>query len=605
MILKALYEYYQTLADDPESGISQSGFSKEQVSFALIINKKGKLKGLMDLRNEKKNRIMDVPQHNPPRASNILAYFLCDNSKYFLGIGANKQKKKLILETKKFDASKELHLKMLDEIKDENAEAVKAYFKNNNPKELIKLDFIKEKESDLIKSSNLVFAVEGEKKFVHELAKIRKLTKTTNNENGEEDAQIIKGQCAVTGLETEIPNIHGKIKGVKGTKQLRGSIVSFNDEAYKSFGKEQNFNASIGKEVSFAYVTALNYMLEYSSIQNMQIGDATTVFWAEKYGPGQEELFYALFNPTDVEEKKESEEKGKKKNIEQEKELKKTRLNDPGTVARMRDFLGRVAQGKGVKEFKGYDEDVKFYVLGLSPNAARISVRFFYADTFGRIVEKIKSHYDDMLIEKQYKNESDAIAVWQLLRETAAQGKSENIQPAFSGALTKAILTGGAYPAAVYQAVISRMGIDKTINRNRAAFIKAYIERKNRINGKEGGVTVSLNTEEIDVGYRLGRLFAMLEKAQTDASPGINATIKDRYFGTASASPKAIFPILMRLSQHHIAGAKYGKFTDKQIEEIVGELKTFPAHLNLDEQGMFMLGYYHQRNALYKKKEEK
>jgi CRISPR-associated protein Csd1 len=257
-------------------------------------------------------------------------------------------------------------------------------------------------------------------------------------------------------------------------------------------------------------------------------------------------------------------------------------------------------------DLEGYDPNVKFYVLGLSPNAARISVRFFYADSFGKIVERIKQHYDDMRIEKQYPNEFDAIAVWQILKETAARGESKNIPPAFSGGLMRAILSGGMYPIGVYQGIISRIGVDKVINRNRAAFIKAYLQRKSRINKnkKEGGIKMSLNTEEKNTGYCLGRLFALLEKAQLDASPGINATIKDRYFGTASASPRAIFPILLRLAQHHISAAEYGRFVDKQIEEIMKDIKEFPPHLTLDDQGMFMLGYYHQRNALYEKKDK-
>jgi CRISPR-associated protein Csd1 len=593
MILKALYDYYQTLADDPESGISQTGYSKEKVSFVISLNKRGDLKDLIEIKDGKKPVLMDVPQH-AKRTSGVSPYFLCDNPKYMLGY-----------EKENFKQCAELHRAILDGVDDDSAKAVLKFFEKWEPKQAKKNEILIEHKEGLEKGGNLVFSVEGIKGYVHEKAKIRKAWEK-DNPGKRQVRDGIKGQCLVTGEETELLEVHDSIKGVWNAQSSGAAIVSFNKESFESYGKKQSINAPVGKEAAFAYVTTLNYMLEPSSIQNMQIGDATTVFWAEKYGTGQEELFYALFNPFDVEEKHEKEEEaGKKKKDEKAKEQKKTRLNDPGTINRMRDFLGRVAQGKGLKDFKGYDKDVRFYVLGLSPNAARISVRFFYADTFGRMVDRIKQHYDDMLIEKQYKNESDSISVWQLLRETAAQGKSENIQPAFSGGLTKAILTGALYPAAVYQAVISRMGIDKNINRNRAAFIKAYIARKNRINGKKGGTTVSLNTEELNVGYRLGRLFAMLEKAQTDASPGINATIKDRYFGTASASPRAIFPILMKLSQHHIAGAKYGKFTDKQIEEIVGELKTFPAHLNLDEQGMFMLGYYHQRNALYKKKEEK
>ena len=593
MILRALYDYYQTLANDPESGISHPGYSKEKVSFVLVINKQGNLKNIIEIKEGKKAVLMDVPQHYK-RTSGVFPYFLCDNFKYILGF-----------EKENFKECSELHKAVLDGIDDESAKAVLKFFEKWEPKQVKKNEILKEYMDEIKKGGNFVFSVEGIKGYVHEKPKIKEAWEKFINSKSKKTGAIV-GQCLVTGEKTELLEVHDSIKGVWNAQSSGAAIVSFNKEAFESYNKKQSINAPVGKEAAFAYVTALNYMLNPESLQNIQIGDATTVFWAERTGTGLEEYFYALINPTDIEEKKEKDNKNvkKKKNTVAEKESKKTKLNDPGTIARMRDFLNRVAQGKGIKDFKGYDEEVKFYVLGLSPNAARISVRFFYADTFGNIVDKIKQHYEDMLIEKQFSDENDIVPVWLILKETAAQGKSENIPPAYSGGLMRSILTGSEYPVAVYQSIIDRIRIDKEINHNRIAFIKAYLVRKNRINKKKGGVPMSLNLEEKNIGYCLGRLFALLEKAQLSVSPDINATIKDRYFGTASASPKAIFPILLRLAQHHISAAEYGKFLDKQIEGIMNDIKEFPSHLNLDDQGMFMLGYYHQRNDLYKKKEK-
>ncbi len=587
MILRALYDYYQTLLDDPDSGVSKPGYSKEKISFVISLSKKGDLKDLIEIREGKKAVLMDVPQH-AKRTAGVSPYFLCDKPKYLLGF-----------EAENFKQSAELHKAILKDVDDESAIAVLKFFERWDPTKKNKI--IAEHKEAIDKGGNLVFSVEGIKGYVHEKTKICKAWEK-DNPGKRQIRPTIKGQCLVTGEETELLDVHDSIKGVWNAQSSGAAIVSFNKDAFESYGKKQSLNSPVGKEAAFAYVTALNYMLNPTSIQNIQIGDATTVFWAESYGTGQEELLYVLFNPYEIEEKQEHE--------DNKKVVKKEKLNDISTITKMRDFLSRVSQGKSIKDFKGYNPDIKFYILGLSPNRARISVRFFYADTFGKIVERIKQHYEDLLIEKKHGNESDTISIWQLLRETAPQGKSENIPPVYSGALMKAILTGGAYPTGVYQAIINRIRIEKEkeINRNRAAFIKAYITRKNRINKKEGGVTMSLNVNEKNVGYCLGRIFALLEKAQMDVSPGINSTIKDRYFGTASSSPKAIFPILLRLAQHHISASEYGKYIDKQIEEImnmIGGQTYIPAHLNLDEQGMFMLGYYHQRNDLYKKKENK
>jgi len=273
-----------------------------------------------------------------------------------------------------------------------------------------------------------------------------------------------------------------------------------------------------------------------------------------------------------------------------------------GQLQEIRLFLEAVRDGKQPADI---DPEIKFFMLGLSPNAARLSVRFWHVSTVGDVSAKIGQHYNDLSIEKNYENEPAFPGIWRLLRETAAQRKTENISPQLVGAMMRAILTGAAYPQSLLVSVVNRIRADQTLNYLRAALIKAHLVRKFRINNyypMEVGMT--LNQETTNVAYRLGRLFAALEKAQRDAIPGAGSTIKDRFYGTASASPRIVFPQLIRLAQHHIKKAEYGFLSDKLIEEIMQGIQEFPAHLSLDDQGLFALGYYHQRRAIFTKPEK-
>ena len=262
--------------------------------------------------------------------------------------------------------------------------------------------------------------------------------------------------------------------------------------------------------------------------------------------------------------------------------------DDAGEIKEVRDFLEAVRDGKNLPEI---DSEIGFYILGLSPNASRLSVRFWHVSTVGDISEKIGQHFRDLSIVKQYENEPAFPGMWQL------------ISPILAGAVVRAILTGAEYPRNLLSSVIGRIRADQTINYLRAAIIKACINRKKRITNNGQEVSMSLDKESTNIAYRLGRLFAILEKAQRDAIPGANATIKDRYYSSASATPSVVFPQLLRLAQHHIQKAEYGGRSDKMIEEVMQDINAFPSHLSLDDQGMFAIGYYHQRNALFTKSE--
>jgi CRISPR-associated protein Csd1 len=353
--------------------------------------------------------------------------------------------------------------------------------------------------------------------------------------------------------------------------------VSFNFESFCSYNKKQGFNAPVSEEITFKYTTALNYLLQFDSRQKIQIGDATTVFWAEDETPVEGFL----------------------------KDVLDSSQNNQSPSGDLRRFLEAVRDGKMPKEIDN-TKNMRFYILGLSPNASRLSVRFWYISTVEDVSRRIGQHFKDLKIIKSEKD-PEYPGIWHLLHETAAQGKTKNISPLIAGALIRSIITGVNYPSGILTAVIERIRADQQINYLRASLIKAYLNRRNRIrnpNEKEV-IGMALNREEKNIGYRLGRLFAILEKAQKDAVPGANTTIKDRFYGSASATPAVVFPQLLRLTQHHIQKSDFGAIIEKWIEEIMCDIKQFPSHLSLEEQGMFAIGYYHQKQECYKKTEKK
>jgi CRISPR-associated protein Csd1 len=276
--------------------------------------------------------------------------------------------------------------------------------------------------------------------------------------------------------------------------------------------------------------------------------------------------------------------------------------DDAADLASVRLFLEAARDGKQLPGIE--DPELQIFILGLSPNASRLSIRFWHVSSIGEISSKIGQHFRDLAIVRS-ERDPEFPGMWQLLRETAVQGKTENIPPLLAGALMRSVLTGTAYPQGLLSALIGRIRADQALNYMRVAMIKACLNRKCRILLNQKEVSMSLDRESTNIAYRLGRLFAVLEKAQKDAIPGANTTIKDRFYGSASATPSIVFPQLLRLAQHHLQKAEYGGRTDKMIEEIMQGIENFPTHLSLDDQGLFAVAYYHQRQAFYTKSETK
>lgn len=595
MIINALYHCYETLLNDADSGVSRPGYSKAKVGYCLILSQEGQLVDIVDLRVEGRNRQVprqiEVPEQTK-RTSGVCANFLCDNCSYVLGLSQKNKKDKKERIRDCFNTFRQLQESILHDCDDAGAKALLMFLSQWDIGSATSHPIIAKYLDGLIEGTNLVFKLEGSDGYIHE----RQAVRDAWDRYRSMQASDIQMQCLVTGRVTRIARLHPSIKGVAGAQTMGASLVSFNLDGFTSYGKTQNFNAPTGEDVAFGYTTALNYLLN-SEKHRVRIGDTTTVFWAERSTNGREEdLLRALFFPVPEGSGSEA----------QETEV--FRRVDPQTIKLLYDVFRLVRVGKPVKEaLAGVNTTTNFYVLGLAPNASRLAVRFWHVDRFGSFVEQIAQHYRDLAVVKRFEGEPDMISVGMLLKETAPLKDTKRISPLLGGLLMRSILVGAPYPMPLYAAMLSRIRSDREVNYVRAAILKACLTRKWRFHsiGKEEELTVALNEQNPNSGYLLGRLFALLEKAQEDANPGINTTIRDKYFGAASASPGSVFPVLLRLAQHHIAKAEYGRYTDKRIEGVISSIERFPAYLSLEDQGQFVLGYYQQRQALYVKSEKK
>ncbi len=577
MILQELYSYYQRLSKEKNSGVAPPGYSSEKIHFALVINRNGEIVRVMDLREsdgkKKRPKLMIVPKKEGTRTNKIDSNFLWDNSKYVLGVDVIDEKASQSTKDKKsrralkcFECFKTYHEEFGGNCTDVGFQALLTFLKKWTPDKIKNLDY-----KDEMPGSNIVFKFEEDDHiFLHERLKLKRLWSNQSFSND------LTSQCLITGERKPIALTHPSIKGVKGAQSSGAAIVSFNIPSFVSYGKTQSYNAPISKEAAFAYTTALNYLLRRESRQKIQIGDATTVFWSERKTPLEDLLGFAI-DPENASE---------------------------GDNKKIYDFLDALRNGRKIE---GIEPNVKFYILGISPNASRLSVRFWYASTVGDIVQHLSEHYLDMEIVRNFpERESRYPGIFRLLRETAPLRKYENIKPLLAGAFARSILKGDHYPREILSETLERIRADRDLNYYRSSLIKGYLARESRKRKSRWEVKMGLNVGLKDVSYRLGRLFAVLEKAQEEANPGINATIKDRYFSSASATPAAVFSQLVRLSQHHLSKLDGGRKTniEKLIQEILSDVERFPTHLSLEEQGMFALGYYQQRKDLFTKKEK-
>ena len=573
MILQALTRYYEDLVDAEKIG--RPGWAKTKVNYALCINERGELEQVVPLVIAAVQGKNPQPQmYNLPapvkRTVGIAPNFLWDNSSYLLGID-NKGKPERSQEC--YIACRAFHHKLLDDLGSISAKGILAFFDSWNPEKADLCDALSEEIDGILAGGNLLFRVNGV--FPHEDEEIRNSWQHYYNQ-GAGDMQ----QCLVTGRLDTIEAVHPSVKGVDGAQSSGAALVSFNAPAFCSYGQEQNFNAPVGKYAAFAYTSALNYLL--ADRENVQkVGDTSIVCWAEGAEPQYQTFaFAALFGKFD-EEYLESD---------------------------IRDTLKKLAEGKPVPE-KHLIPERPFYILGLSPNAARLSVRFFCRDSFGKLMQHVNDHHARMEIVRPSYDNYLTLPLWAMLRETVnPNARDKSASPVLAGATVRAVFTGGRYPAALLEQTMMRIRAEREVTRGKAAIIKAYYLRNESQDCPKEVLTVALNESSTNPAYTLGRLFSVYEAIQEAANPGINATIKDKYYNSAAATPGMIFPILNNLSQKHLRKLSTGSrvWYEKQILSLTGVLgEAYPSRLNLPQQGSFHLGYYHQTQRRYEKKEDK
>ena len=583
MILQALTEYYQSLAQAGK--IAAPGWGPVKVSFALYLSPDGTLEGvsstLVEQAKGKKTilapRSMSLPAP-VKRSSGVAANFLCDNSGYLLGAD-NKGKPQRALEC--FAACKALHEKILDGVDTPAANALLTFFRSWEPEKALEHPALAEHLDEILSGANLVFRTDGG--FVHEDPAIRQAWEAYYHSAGDGP----QGVCLVTGENGPIESIHPSIKNVAGAQSSGAALVSFNAPAFCSYGKEQNLNAPTGRFASFAYTAALNYLLADRE-HVYRVGDATVVCWAKTGEVGYQDIFQMFFS-----------------DYYDEKDLK--------------GLVGTLCQGNPVVyDGTKLDPNMEFYILGLSPNAARLSVRFFLRSTFGGFLQNVQAHYDRLEIVRPAYDKFEVLPLWKLLSETVNQNaRDKSPAPELAGEVLRAVLNNTPYPATLLNGITLRIRAEREVTRGRAAILKAYYQKLAETTGREHPdvpkevLQVSLNPDAANVPYTLGRLFSVLEAIQEAANPGINATIKDKYFNSAAATPGVIFPILINLAQKHLKKLRSSNaglviFYEKQITELCSCLgKSYPARMSLSQQGAFQLGYYHQTQSRYQKKEEK
>lgn len=576
MILQALTRYYEALLQRGE--IAAPGWSPAKISFALCLDKDGQVTQAIPTMEEVtmgKKAVLRPQSIILPsavkRTVGIDSNFLWDNSAYLLGVD---QKGKPERSRDCFRVAASLHHAVLDGVDSPAAKAILAFFDTWQPKKAMEHPALSGQYETITAGGNLLFRVDG--RYVHEDAVIREAWQRYRD-GADEDA--VRMQCLVTGREDEIPATHPAIKGVRDAQSRGAALVSFNAPAFCSYGREQNYNAPVGKYAAFAYTAALNHLL--ADRDNVQvIGNTTIVCWAEGADPVYPDTFMAFMSG-----------------------------NMPSTISNnaLRAALKNLAKGRPCEEL-GVDPNRTFYILGLAPNAARLSVRFFLRDSFGRLMRNVNDHYERLEIVKPAYAKPGVLSLWALLRETVnLNAKDKSPSPAMAGATARAIFSGGLYPASLLEAIMLRIRAERDITWGRAAIIKAYYLKNPYTDCPEEVLTVSLNEASTNIPYTLGRLFSVYEAAQQAANPGINTTIKDKYFNSAAAMPASIFPVLNNLYQKHLRKLEIGQrvYFDKQVSALKGALgESYPTRMTLAQQGAFDLGYYHQTQKRYTKKEE-
>ncbi|VAW80920.1 CRISPR-associated protein, Csd1 family [hydrothermal vent metagenome] len=571
MILQALNSYYERMVSEDSTALAPFGFETKELPFIIELNEQGELIQIEDTREgagkKKQARSFLVPK-GVKKTSGVVANLLWDNAEYVLGIDTKGKPERVQKQHQAF--IKKIESLPPEAKSDEGIQSVLGFFEQLDITQLETLPVWGELQTN----PNLGFRLQGDTGLITSRVQVVKALEAQAEQAPDANAL---SSCLITGDKRKIARLHSAIKGVWGAQTSGANIVSFNLDAFDSYGKSRGENAPIGERPAFAYTTALNHLLRKNSPQRIQVGDASTVFWADKPTELETQIVDIFGEPS--------------------KDDPDRNTNAVKALFKAVDF-GRYADDQG---------KTRFYILGLAPNAARISIRFQAVSTVVEVSRRIKCHFDDLSIEHSDK-QLPYLPLFRLLASTAVQGKADNIPPNLAGEVMRSILAETPYPQTLLSAAVRRIRAEREISYPRAAIIKACINRKTRRSNPDIAeeLKMSLDKGNTNTGYRLGRLFAVLEKTQEEANPGINATIRDRYYGAASSTPVSVFSTLLKLKNHHLSKIENkGRVTnlEKLYGSIMDDINDFPPVLSLEDQGRFAIGYYHQRQDFFKKRE--
>lgn len=572
MIIQALCDYYERKAADPDSGIAPPGLESKEIKFVIEIDEEGNFLNLKDTREGEKGHVYLVPAScgRPGKFGWKKAFLLWDHYGYTLG-----HPKKGDSSQKALEMAQRQNRSFIERIRflpdnirdDEGVKSVLAFYEKG---ELSKVKEHPNWEScSRIAGCNLSFQLSGDTCLVSERPVVCKYVQTLSFQDSDEPEM----RCLVTGKLLKVKRIHSKVY-VSGAKSNAKFVGCQKNSGYDSYHKEQAFNSPMCQEVENAYTTALNHLTR-SVDSKVYIGDTTTVFWSQRKTDLESGFPWVFADPP---------------------------KDDPDRGVRaVKALFDSIHSGK-----LSSDRENRFYVLGMAPNAARVSVRYWKTGKIYEFSQRIFQHFEDLAIVKGPKD-PEYLALNPLLRSTVLDYKIDNVPPNLAGQVVSSILDGTPYPETLVQQCLRRIRAERNVTYKRAAILKACLNRKNRFyKTGQKEVAMALDRTNLNPGYLLGRLFAVLEKVQEEGNPGINATIRDRFYGAASSTPVTVFSQLLKLKNHHLAKMQnYGRkvFFEKEIGQIMDGISEFPAHLQFSEQARFAIGYYHQRQHFFQKVE--
>ena len=587
MILQRLAEHYDRI----EKQLPPPGFSLQKISFCVVLNADGSLNSFQSLQENVGNRLvaraMIVPGQGKPSGQGLNPCFLWDNASYMLGWSSDPDPDKAARAALAFEAFRNKHLELEARIAHPAFSAVCSFLRAWSPEEANNHgESLKE-----IATNFGVFQIAGEMQYVHEKISV---PVETEEQAAATEAGVKRGMCLVSGDMDEIARLHEpKIKGVGGAQSSGALLVSFNASAYESYGKPQSYNAPVSAMAAFKYANALNYLLGRRD-RRIALGDSTVVFWADHDARVLEDGLSELFGGAFSEEGPVIEE-------------------DLERVRQARLLLAQLRDGTEANPVEPDGQPTRFFLLGLSPNASRISVRLWVEADAADLRRRLREHLRDTALDGDW---DDRLLT--LRRIVASTGRwdgkkskfnTENVSPQLAGDLARSVLVGAAYPQSLLATMLRRIHSDGEVAYARVAAIKACLIRNSRLRGNPLEVSKMLDKNNDDAAYCCGCAFALLEIIQKDSVEGeLNRTIKDSYFTAASTTPSLVFPRLCRLSQHHLAKLDTGLriHRERQFGEVINKLRNaFPRLLSLDDQGKFVIGYFHQRQDLYTSKKDK